>query len=238
MTVHSDNGFVMTKNCFHWKRYGGTKFNSRRDRSGGLRHGGKAEIEVRAAELPNQIDVGIHLMIHNNTDTIHAIKVKCSDNALYRITPPLSTVQPTETLRIKIHRTHAPIKPDKIIVMAIPTVKEEQYLDELFKSPFVPHSKISITQRPIAHENAIKVVDSGENILAYYAPCAPEKALCLKFSAVKLAFNGEVGGDQVPTSVWFRPVFGIIEPKETFRIKITRSPHPKKRDKMIVCATV
>ncbi|KAK5986480.1 MSP domain protein [Trichostrongylus colubriformis] len=36
----------------------------------------------------------------------------------------------------------------------------------------------------------------------------------------------------------FRPVFGIIEPKETFRIKVTRSPHPKKRDKMIVCTTI
>ncbi|KAK6042987.1 hypothetical protein COOONC_19508, partial [Cooperia oncophora] len=125
-------------------------------------------------------------MIHNNTQTIHAIKVKCSDIALYRITPPLSTVQPNETLRIRIHRTHAPIKPDKIIVMAIPTVKEEQYLEELFSSPFVPHSKITITQ----------VVDSGENILAYYAPCAPANARCLKFSSVKLAFNGEVGGVQ------------------------------------------
>ncbi|KAK6036793.1 hypothetical protein COOONC_25702 [Cooperia oncophora] len=36
----------------------------------------------------------------------------------------------------------------------------------------------------------------------------------------------------------FRPVFGIIEPKETFRIKVSRNPHPRKRDKMILCTTV
>ncbi|KAK5980503.1 MSP domain protein, partial [Trichostrongylus colubriformis] len=76
-----------------------------------------------------------------------------------------------------------------------------------------------------------QIVDSGQNILAYYAPCAPNKALCLKFSAVKLAFNGQVGGDQslritstMPVRIGFkiqctdtnlylfRPVFGIIEP--------------------------
>ncbi|VDO82346.1 unnamed protein product [Haemonchus placei] len=157
----------MTKNCFYWKKYGGTK----------------------------------QLTIHNNTDTIHAIKIKSSDNALYRITPPMGSVLPSETYTVKIHRTHAPIKPDKIIVMAVPTVKEERYLEELFDSPFVPNSKISITQ----------IIEAGNNIPAYHAPCAPEGALCLKFSAVKLAFNGEVGGDQmdqatVPplVSVWLK----------------------------------
>ncbi|KAK6036335.1 hypothetical protein COOONC_26160, partial [Cooperia oncophora] len=53
----------------------------------------------------------------------------------------------------------------------------------------------------------IQVVDSGENILAYYAPCAPANARCLKFSSVKLAFNGEVGGVQI------RPVFVSMIPK-------------------------
>ncbi|XGW03361.1 hypothetical protein V3C99_014949 [Haemonchus contortus] len=208
-----DEGFLMTKNCFYWKKYGGTK----------------------------------QLTIHNNTDTIHAIKIKSSDNALYRITPPMGSVLPSETYTVKIHRTHAPIKPDKIIVISVPTVKEERYLEELFDSPFVPNSKLSITQ----------IVEAGNNIPAYHAPCAPEGASCLKFSAVKLAFNGEVGGDQnlrITSAMavrigfkvqctdnrlfLFRPVFGIIEPKETFRIKVTRSPHPRKRDKMIVCATV
>lgn len=184
------------------------------------------------------------MSVHNDTDTVHAVKVRCSDNALFRINPPLSSIVPRETLTIKIHRTHAPIKPDKITVLAIATVKEEQYIEELFNSPFVPHMKVSITQ-----------FVEGSNLLSYYAPCAPSTP-CLKFNFVKLMFNGEVGGDQslritntfkfrVGIKVQctdnnlflFRPVFGIMEPKETFRIKVTRSPHPKKRDKMVVCLT-
>ncbi|VDO16990.1 unnamed protein product [Haemonchus placei] len=36
----------------------------------------------------------------------------------------------------------------------------------------------------------------------------------------------------------FRPVFGVIEAKKSFRISVVRNAHPKKRDKMIVCAAV
>ncbi|VDO75199.1 unnamed protein product [Heligmosomoides polygyrus] len=61
-----------------------------------------------------------YLSIHNDTDSIHAVKIRCSDNALFRITPPLGTILPRETLTVKIHRTRAPIKPDKIVVLAIP----------------------------------------------------------------------------------------------------------------------
>lgn len=207
-----DSGMETNKDTFVWSGYGGTKY----------------------------------LSIHNDTDSIHAVKIRCSDNALFRITPPLGTILPRETLTVKIHRTRAPIKPDKIVVLAIPTVKEEKYLEELFSSAFVPHIKVSITQ-----------LVEGQGILAYHAPLAPSSVPCLKFNLVKLLFNGEVGGNQnlrITNSLRarigikvqctdnnlfeFRPVFGIIERNETLRIKVTRRPHPRKRDKMIVCATI
>ncbi|WKY10865.1 hypothetical protein Q1695_002876 [Nippostrongylus brasiliensis] len=207
----SDSGMKCNRECVLWTNYGGTKTMS----------------------------------ISNDTTTIQAVKIRCSDNALFRITPPMGCIQPKETLNVTIHRTHAPIKLDKLIVLAVATIKEEQHLKEIFECPFVQTEKVSIAQ-----------IVEGSGLLAYYAPTAPPQEECLRFSAVKLLFNGEVGGNQnlritstLKGSVgikiqctdnnlfWFRPVFGIIEPGETFRIKVTRSPHPKKRDKMIVCIT-
>ncbi|VDL79067.1 unnamed protein product [Nippostrongylus brasiliensis] len=59
------------------------------------------------------------MSISNDTTTIQAVKIRCSDNALFRITPPMGCIQPKETLNVTIHRTHAPIKLDKLIVLAV-----------------------------------------------------------------------------------------------------------------------
>ncbi|VDO73654.1 unnamed protein product [Haemonchus placei] len=89
------------------------------------------------------------LTIYNNTDTVNAVKVKCSDNNLYRITPPLASLDKQETLTIKVHRTFAPIKPDRILVLIVPTEqtsKEGLKLEKLFKDPSLVYDQVSFTQ--------------------------------------------------------------------------------------------
>ncbi|KAK6755734.1 hypothetical protein RB195_014243 [Necator americanus] len=217
--------------------------------------------------------------ICNKTDSIHAVKIRCSDNSLFRITPAMASVQPNETLTVRIYRTRSPIKPDKIVIFVTPvrrlflgrlerielghaslhilhpelyvfqqTARIERHLKELFRSPYLPISKISINQQIEA-----KIGD----ILAYYKPCAPPGTPCLKFDHVKVLFNGAVGGSQnlrITNTLalrigikiqctdnflyTFKPIFTTMEKKETIRIKITRSPHPRKKDKMVVCTTI
>ncbi|EYC21585.1 hypothetical protein Y032_0019g3910 [Ancylostoma ceylanicum] len=207
-------GVTSNKTDILWKRYGGKK----------------------------------RFQICNKTDSIHAIKMRCSDNGLFRITPSMTSIQPNETLHVTVHRTRSPIKPDKIVVLVTPTARLERHLKELFQIPDLPINKVTVNQR---------VEASRTDLLAYYGPCAPPGIPCLKFDHVKILFNSRVGGDQslrITNGLYmrigvkiqctdnflykFKPIFTTMERRETIRIKVTRSPHPKKRDKMVVCFTV
>lgn len=186
------------------------------------------------------------ISVLNNTKSFQALKIKCSDNSIYNVDPPITSISPDETLKVKIHRMHSVIKPDKIVMLTMATARNEQYLHKLFANPFIAHMKVSINQ-----------FVEGSYLLAYFAPNAPSgRVQCLKFESSKLVFNSRVGGDQnlrIVSSVanrigvkvqctdnsifYFQPVFGIIESKDSYRIKVSRLASPCKHDKMVLKLT-
>lgn len=53
--------------------------------------------------------------IRNSSQDRHAVKVKCSDNQLYRVTPVYAFVEPGATLDVDILRQRGPAKLDKMV---------------------------------------------------------------------------------------------------------------------------
>ncbi|CAJ0590076.1 unnamed protein product [Cylicocyclus nassatus] len=237
------------------KRYSSERKESKRTKVASEEERSDLQVEINAQGIKsNKNDMlwqnyGGRKQIHilNKTESIHAVKIRCSDNTLFQITPPMTSIQPFETVNIGVRRFKTPIKPDKINILVTPTARVERHLKELFASPYLPVSKLTIKQQ---------VEENPNEILAYFTPCAPAGKPCLKFDKVKLIFN-KVGGDQrlrvtnnLPNRIGikvqctdnflykFKPIFTIMERKESLRFKISRNPHPKKRDKMVICTTV
>ena len=58
----------------------------------------------------------------NATDQRLAIKIKCSDNALYRVNPVYAIAEPGQPLALEVTRNAGPAKDDRLVVqyMAVP----------------------------------------------------------------------------------------------------------------------
>ncbi|EFO16632.1 hypothetical protein LOAG_11873 [Loa loa] len=68
----------------------------------------------------------------NLSDERRAIKVKCSDNHLYRVSHVFSFVEPGEVLGIDIVRQNGSAKPDKMIFLWTKAEKNDNKASMLF----------------------------------------------------------------------------------------------------------
>ncbi|VDM76145.1 unnamed protein product [Strongylus vulgaris] len=55
--------------------------------------------------------------VKNVTDTKVAMKIKCSDNELFRIDPVYQNIEPGKSVDVAIYRSAAPVKPDKVVIV-------------------------------------------------------------------------------------------------------------------------
>ncbi|KAE9413146.1 hypothetical protein Angca_001055, partial [Angiostrongylus cantonensis] len=58
------------------------------------------------------------MTVTNCTETTQAIKIKSSDNKIFRVYPVYSNVKPGQSINITVLRQAAPIKMDKIVIVS------------------------------------------------------------------------------------------------------------------------
>ena len=67
---------------------------------------------------PGGFAFSYHKIINGSKDKL-ALKVKCSDNRVYRLRPVFSILEPNKDLTLTIARIPAPDKKDKLVIQAI-----------------------------------------------------------------------------------------------------------------------
>ncbi|VDK73918.1 unnamed protein product [Litomosoides sigmodontis] len=83
-------------------------------------------LKMEPKELRWNVSGGVRqVFITNPTNTRHAIKVKCSDNSVYRVNPVFSFVEPGQILSIDILRQNGGAKVDKMVFVAATAKKED-----------------------------------------------------------------------------------------------------------------
>ncbi|KAK6109185.1 MSP (Major sperm protein) domain family protein [Brugia pahangi] len=87
----------------------------------------------------------------NPTDERRAIKVKCSDNYLYRVSHVYSFVEPGETAGIDIIRQNGSAKADKMIFLWTKAEKSDENASKLFNK----HFSYPMVVLPLTVNNAI-----------------------------------------------------------------------------------
>jgi len=77
----------------------------------------------------------MRVQLHNPTDTRRAIKIKCSDNAIYRVNPVYGYVEPGQNLSIEIVRRNGQnSKIDKLVFVTAKAPLGNMSVKDLFKS--------------------------------------------------------------------------------------------------------
>ncbi|GMT29097.1 hypothetical protein PFISCL1PPCAC_20394, partial [Pristionchus fissidentatus] len=85
------------------------------------------------------------IKLTNNTADRQAIKMKCSDNALYRITPVFLFVEPGKSIEVKVERLAETVKEDKAVCMVAKCAATDTDPAPLFKSvPVEQQQKFTI----------------------------------------------------------------------------------------------
>ncbi|KAK6044723.1 hypothetical protein COOONC_17772 [Cooperia oncophora] len=62
-----------------------------------------------------------------------AMKLKCSNNGMYKVNPVFAMIEAGKTIDIVISRTGGPVKPEKILVLTLPfdgTDPQKAYADK------------------------------------------------------------------------------------------------------------
>ena len=77
-------------------------------------------VEPPAAQLPAAGGTSQH-QVQNNTPIRLAIKIKCSDNNLYRVNPVYAFAEPGQPLPIEVTRVEGPAKEDRLVIQYQPT---------------------------------------------------------------------------------------------------------------------
>ncbi|VDM39609.1 unnamed protein product [Toxocara canis] len=91
------------------------------------------EMMMEPAELHWSTTGGIQkVVITNPTDERRAVKVKCSDNNLYRVNPVFSFIEPGQSLGIDIVRQNGGAKVDKMVFVTTKARPEDVQPRELF----------------------------------------------------------------------------------------------------------
>ncbi|KAI6219364.1 Major sperm protein [Aphelenchoides besseyi] len=75
----------------------------------------------------------LHCVIHNPSGDRQAVKVKCSDNKLYKVNPVYAFVEPNSTLRVDVCRVEGgKAKADKLIFVTAQAPSDEKEPKKLF----------------------------------------------------------------------------------------------------------
>uniref|UniRef100_A0A914Y707 MSP domain-containing protein n=1 Tax=Panagrolaimus superbus TaxID=310955 RepID=A0A914Y707_9BILA len=85
----------------------------------------------------------------NQSNERQAIKVKCSDNTVYRVNPVYAIVEPGQTLNVDVMRQNGSNKVDKIVF-----VTTRAGLEENPKNLFKPGTQSSMMVLPLLATNA------------------------------------------------------------------------------------
>ncbi|CAG9530107.1 unnamed protein product [Cercopithifilaria johnstoni] len=95
----------------------------------------RRDLRMKPKELRWDTSGGFRqVLISNHTKTRRAIKVKCSDNNIYRVNPVYSFVDPGQILAIDILRQNGGAKVDKMVFVAAKANKEDVNPEALFKN--------------------------------------------------------------------------------------------------------
>ncbi|VDM93633.1 unnamed protein product [Onchocerca ochengi] len=90
---------------------------------------------MEPVELHWNINGGVQkVFISNPTSIRRALKVKCSDNNLYRVNPVYSFIEPGQVLAIDIFRQNGGAKVDKMIFLAAMARKDDTNPRSVFQN--------------------------------------------------------------------------------------------------------
>jgi hypothetical protein len=73
-------------------------------------------IDSMAAEFEKEGGSSLHVLL-NSGETRLAVKVKCSDNNLYRVSPVYSFVGAGEAVNLEVTRQSGPAKTEKLVLL-------------------------------------------------------------------------------------------------------------------------
>uniref|UniRef100_A0AC34Q0H8 Major sperm protein n=1 Tax=Panagrolaimus sp. JU765 TaxID=591449 RepID=A0AC34Q0H8_9BILA len=92
------------------------------------------EIKMEPAELRWSAAGGLQkISIMNQTGDRQAIKVKCSDNNIYRVNPVFAFIEPGQTLNVDVMRQNGSNKVDKLVFITSKASPEDNNPKQIFK---------------------------------------------------------------------------------------------------------
>jgi len=100
----------------------------------------KKEVPLHLQMEPKELQFSgngglMRVQLHNPTDTRRAIKIKCTDNAIYRVNPVYGYLEPGENLSIEVVRqSGVGAKSDKLVVVTAKAPLENMSVKDVFKS--------------------------------------------------------------------------------------------------------
>ncbi|VDP13917.1 unnamed protein product [Onchocerca flexuosa] len=97
-------------------------------------HKERDDLKMEPVELHWNTNGGVQkVFISNPTKMRRALKVKCSDNDLYRVNPVYSFIEPGQVLAIDIFRQNGGAKVDKMVFLAAMAGKDEKNPRSVFQ---------------------------------------------------------------------------------------------------------
>ncbi|VDK27605.1 unnamed protein product [Gongylonema pulchrum] len=91
------------------------------------------DLKLEPVELRWSTNGGLQkVFLSNPTNVRRAIKVKCSDNHLYRVNPVYSFIEPGQVLSVDVARQNGGAKVDKMIFVTAKANKGDQNPRTLF----------------------------------------------------------------------------------------------------------
>uniref|UniRef100_A0AC35G0P3 Major sperm protein n=1 Tax=Panagrolaimus sp. PS1159 TaxID=55785 RepID=A0AC35G0P3_9BILA len=102
-----------------------------------------------------------HMLVNLSSQRL-AIKVRCSDNALFRVNPVFCFIEPGLCASLIINRLPGPPKYDKIVLHFMKNSDKSAQIKEIFKAPNANPEKLTI---PLNCSNAAGKHDDDDDKL-------------------------------------------------------------------------
>ncbi|VDL78731.1 unnamed protein product [Nippostrongylus brasiliensis] len=106
------------------------------------------KLDISPRELKWEFEEGQQVFkVTNNTNSRFAVKVKCTDNTLYTVSPVSDFVNAGQCITIAVVRAKGPLKKDKLVICTKQVTEEEKDALEAFKSGQQDTEIIEMDQR-------------------------------------------------------------------------------------------
>ncbi|KAK6756690.1 hypothetical protein RB195_014864 [Necator americanus] len=96
--------------------------------------------------------------VTNTSNTKIAMKIRCSDNTLFRIDPVFASIEPGNTQKLEIIRSPGAVKEDKVVIL-LTEYNDEEAIEKYFKKP---NLKLSTTIIQQTGKDASKKAQEGK----------------------------------------------------------------------------